>query len=65
MHELIGSTWIDLRNGAGDDKKALCKHLVSSHTPIDAVGAVAEEADAKTLVLSRIVPGNAPDPRLR
>lgn len=40
-------------------------HLLQSHTLIDEVGGVAEEAGAKKLVLSHIVPGNSPDEQLR
>jgi ribonuclease BN (tRNA processing enzyme) len=64
VHEVIDQAWIDLTFGPVDKQTprahALYTHLMNSHTTIDAVGGVAEDAGVKTLVLSHIVPGNTP-----
>ena len=39
--------------------------MLSSHTIIEDVGAVASGCGVKTLVLNHIVPGNTPDSHLR
>lgn len=61
VHEVI--TW-DFINRPSNTP-ALRNHLLQSHTPTNEVGRVAEEAGAKTLVLSHIVPGNSSDDQLR
>lgn len=38
--------------------------MLKSHTSIDEVGIVAEECNAKNLVLNHIIPGDAPLERL-
>lgn len=67
VHEVIDPAWIDSMYtpplSAADE--ALKNHLLISHTPISEVGAIAAAANAKSLVLSHIVPGNAPDAHLQ
>lgn len=41
-------------------QQAKIDHLLNSHTPIDEVGGVAEEAGVKKLVLSHLAPANNP-----
>lgn len=63
VHEVIDPAWIDLRFGTpepGSRMDALKSHMLRSHTSIDAVGQVASECKAGTLVLNHIVPGNTP-----
>jgi ribonuclease BN (tRNA processing enzyme) len=45
--------------------EAIINHLRTSHTPIEDVGAHAQQAGVRTLVLNHIVPGNTPVRRLR
>lgn len=68
IHEVIDPAWIDLKFGnpqPGSRLDALKTHMLTSHTAIDRVGAVAESCQVKTLVLNHIVPGNTPDSHLR
>jgi ribonuclease BN (tRNA processing enzyme) len=66
VHEVIDNDWINLMFPTADDKKSpLYIHLINSHTLISEVGAVAESAGVKTLVLSHIVPGNTPVAKLQ
>ncbi len=68
VHEVIDNTWVDVCfKGAkkGDPAWPLYHHALTSHTGIDDVGKVAEQCNAKTLVLSHIGPGNTPVARLR
>jgi ribonuclease BN (tRNA processing enzyme) len=44
----------------GAPGSALRKHVVDSHTPVEEVGRLAEEAAVKTLVLSHFVPAETP-----
>lgn len=63
VHEVIDEAWIDITFGRvrqGTPGDALKTHLLNSHTTIDAVGRVAEDAGVGTLVLNHIVPGNTP-----
>lgn len=68
VHEILDDYWVQ---GAfkgvrqGDPAWPLYQHTLTAHTGLDAVGAVAEQCRAKTLVLSHIGPGNTPVSRLR
>lgn len=54
VHEVIALDWV-----AGlDVPDSLIAHLAESHTDVDKVGALAEEAGVSTLVLNHLVPGD-------
>ncbi|MEJ8859917.1 hypothetical protein WKW79_35585 [Variovorax robiniae] len=60
VHEVIDTGWVDEllpkpRNAA---QAAKAHHLLYSHTTVEDVGAVAEAANAKTLVLSHLAPAD-------
>lgn len=64
VHEVIDTAWVDAlypkpRNAA---QEAKAHHLVHAHTAATDVGAVAEAAHVKTLVLSHLAPADG-DPR--
>ena len=64
VHEVIDTAWVDSlypkpRNAA---QEAKAHHLVHAHTAALDVGAVAEAAGVKTLVLSHLAPADS-DPR--
>ncbi len=68
VHEVIDRAWVDQKFGfpaEGDPGYALKQHMLSSHTAIDAVGAVARDCEVKILVLNHIVAGNSPYANLR
>ena len=68
VHEVIDKAWVDMKFGnpqPGDPNYALYQHMLSSHTTIEDVGAVAAGCQVKTLVLNHIVPGNTPISHLR
>ena len=44
--------------GAAVDAAKLMEHLVKSHSPVEEVGRIAQEAGVKTLVLSHLVPSS-------
>ena len=44
----------------GSRAYALRQHMLNSHTPLEAVGTVAETCGVKTLVLNHLVPGVMP-----
>lgn len=54
VHEVIALDWV----AASNVPASLLKHLAESHTDIDKVGAVAESAGVKNLVLNHLVPGD-------
>jgi len=62
VHEVIDLAWVDalFPPPVGAKEEAFKNHLISSHTSVDDVGKVAEQAGAKTLVLTHIAPGHAP-----
>ena len=64
VHEVIDTEWVNFKFGAnppeGTPAYALRQHMLNSHTPIEAVGAVAESCGVKTLVLNHLVPGVMP-----
>ncbi|MFJ9084359.1 MBL fold metallo-hydrolase [Streptomyces sp. NPDC102384] len=63
VHEVIDKTWVaSLYPEPRDpDEESMYNHLLKAHTLVEDVGKVAQEANAKTLVLSHIVPGNGKD----
>ena len=68
VHEVIDNLWIDTAfKGVkeGDPAWPLYYHAINAHTTIDDVGKVAEQCEAKTLVLSHIGPGNTSLSRLQ
>ena len=67
VHEVIDQQWVQA-SIAGlpvpqTVKDAYLNHMLGAHTTIEQVGQVAEQAGAKTLVLTHLVPGNNPDGR--
>ncbi|MGI8780020.1 MAG: MBL fold metallo-hydrolase [Solirubrobacteraceae bacterium] len=67
VHEVIDRRWVmSLFPDPSEPRaKALIRHLLDAHTTIEDVGAVAERAEVKTLVLSHLAPANNPDARWR
>lgn len=63
VHEVIDKAWPQslLPEPRTDAQEGLYQHLIEAHTLIEDVGPIAQEAGAKTLVLSHLVPGNRPD----
>ncbi|UKA76167.1 MBL fold metallo-hydrolase [Arthrobacter sp. FW306-07-I] len=63
VHEVIDKAWPEslFPTPRTPAQEGLYEHLVKAHTLIEDVGPVAQEARAKTLVLSHLVPGNRPD----
>jgi ribonuclease BN (tRNA processing enzyme) len=61
VHEVIVTSYIDRAFPPGRDPATdgLRAHLLSAHTSVEQVGAIAERAGVKTLVLNHFVPGNA------
>lgn len=61
VHEVIVTNWVNALYPAPRTaaEEGLIQHLLSGHTLVEEVGAVAEAAGVKKLVLSHIVPGNA------
>ena len=62
VHEVIDPAWLEMLFPPPTTpvQELLKEHLLTTHTTIDDVGTVAEMAGVRTLVLSHIVPGNAP-----
>jgi ribonuclease BN (tRNA processing enzyme) len=60
VHEVLYPPAIDAITGASPDAASLRKHLIESHTPLEEVGKIAEEAGVKTLVLTHFVPAETP-----
>ncbi len=67
VHEVITRQWVEslFPPPRTENQLAQMNHLLTAHTLPEDCGKVAQEAGAKTLVLSHIVPGNAPDEHLR
>jgi ribonuclease BN (tRNA processing enzyme) len=65
VHEVIDRAWVESRFEPPLDpfEQAAVNHLISSHTTIEQVGAVAERAGVGTLVLSHLVPADNPHER--
>ncbi|WP_439687278.1 Zinc phosphodiesterase, tRNA 3' processing RNase Z-like protein [Cupriavidus oxalaticus] len=65
VHEVIDTAWVDVlypkpRNAA---QEAKAHHLVHSHTAVEDVGAVAQAAKVKVLVLSHLAPADSAERR--
>ncbi len=60
VHEVIDTRWVDelLPMPRNASQAAKAHHLLHSHTTIEEVGAVAQAAKAKTLVLSHLAPAD-------
>jgi ribonuclease BN (tRNA processing enzyme) len=65
VHEVIDRAWVESRYEPPLDpvQRASVDHLLSSHTTIEEVGAVAERCGAGTLVLNHFVPADNPRER--
>jgi ribonuclease BN (tRNA processing enzyme) len=65
VHEVIDPAWVESRFERPLDamQRASMNHLLSSHTSIEQVGAVAERAGVGTLVLNHFVPADNPHRR--
>jgi ribonuclease BN (tRNA processing enzyme) len=65
VHEVIDPAWVESRFEGPLDamQRASIHHLLSSHTSIEQVGAVAERAGVETLVLNHFVPADNPHRR--
>ena len=61
VHEVIVTSWVNGLFPAPRSvaEEGLMQHLLNAHTRVEEVGAIAEAAGVKKLVLSHIVPGNA------
>jgi len=46
---------------AAGNARSVAKHILESHTPVEDVGRIAQEAGVKTLVLSHFVPATSAD----
>lgn len=63
VHEVIDADWVRALYGEPPytpSEEGFIQHLLYSHTTIEQVGPVAEEAGAATLVLSHLAPANNP-----
>jgi ribonuclease BN (tRNA processing enzyme) len=63
VHEVIDPAWVDalFPPPVSPPAQALKNHLLKAHTVPEDVGRIAQRAGVKTLVLSHLVPANAPD----
>ena len=63
VHEVIDKAWAEALIPAprDDAREGIFQHLVNAHTSPEQVGPLAEQAGVGTLVLSHLLPGNAPD----
>ena len=64
---LIDGEWVDLLWPPPRDEVAESQwqHLVQSHTLVEDVGPVAEQANVGVLALSHLIPGNWPEHKWR
>ncbi|WP_182357685.1 MBL fold metallo-hydrolase [Tomitella gaofuii] len=62
LHECIDLDWADSLLGPGSPRPDahLLQHMLAAHTSAEQVGVQAEKAGVDTLVLTHLVPGNAP-----
>jgi len=68
VHEVIDEAWVRGLFGPGPHPpaiQAIIQHLLQSHTTIEQVGPIAEEAGAGKLVLTHFAPSNNPPQRWR
>lgn len=63
VHEVLDKSWPEslFPPPRTDAQEGLYQHLIQAHTLVEDVGKVAQAANAGTLVLSHLVPGNRPD----
>jgi ribonuclease BN (tRNA processing enzyme) len=61
VHESMMVPAIEFIVRANPNATTLLKHLMASHTALPDVGRIAAEAGVKTLVLSHLVPADAPN----
>lgn len=59
IHEVLYLPAIDRIVDSSNGRAALRNHLLNSHTPVDQVGGIAQQAGVRTLVLSHFVPSIA------
>jgi ribonuclease BN (tRNA processing enzyme) len=59
VHEAIDPIWVEslFPDPTEPEAEAVIQHLLSSHTTIEQLGPLAEEAGVKTLVLNHFNPG--------
>jgi len=55
IHEVIDLDWV---GSSGDVPASIIDHLAESHTDVNEIGALAETAGVKNLVLNHLVPGS-------
>jgi ribonuclease BN (tRNA processing enzyme) len=60
VHEVMYKTFVEKLVARAPQYKGLGEFLYRTHTPVEEAGRVAQEAGAKTLVLSHFVPGDDP-----
>lgn len=67
VHEVIDREWVEtlLPEPRTPAQEGLFNHLLHAHTEVTDVGAIAEAAGARTLVLSHLVPGSWPEHKWR
>jgi ribonuclease BN (tRNA processing enzyme) len=67
VHEVMDERWVRSLFPEPHDatEQAIISHLLASHTMIDQVGKVAEQAGVDTLVLSHYAPPDNPERRWR
>lgn len=65
VHEVIDKSWVAslFPEPRDDAQESMFRHLIEAHTLIEDVGKVAEEANAGSLVLSHVVPGDGGEDR--
>lgn len=66
VHEVIDRAWVESQFGTPPFTppiEAIVHHLLGSHTTMEQVGEVAEQADVGTLVLTHFAPANNPASR--
>jgi len=66
VHEVIDAAWVQALFGEppySPEEEGFIQHLLLSHTTIEQVGPIAEQAHVKTLVLSHLAPANNPHER--
>jgi ribonuclease BN (tRNA processing enzyme) len=61
VHEALAPGAVDRIVGAVEGGEKLKAHILQSHTPVEEVGRVAQEAGVKKLVLSHLVPSDDPE----
>ncbi|TDD41266.1 MBL fold metallo-hydrolase [Saccharopolyspora elongata] len=67
VHEVMEAKWLEtfLPPPRNDVQEGLFQHLLSSHTTVEEVGPIADEAGVATLVLSHLAPAAWPEEEWR